>query len=284
VLTAVGVVLIAAPLIVLFFESMFLSPLMAALQAALISLMLAAMTPAIEVVRRGLGRALPILCAGLFVGFAVAAALTVRYSERIPRKASFQYLQDFDKGLAYWVAPTQTPDSWTELVAGGRFQAGHPLPEYPGQPKRYSCRDAPASTLAPPEARLVEDREAGSSRFLRIRVVSPRGGRRIAVACDTEKLVVATVEGRPIFLIPDNVNGFGLVFMNPGPEGFELALEAVAGAPVRVSVRESNPGLPGLPGFAPPPAPSGIRAHRIDTLLAKSFLFPPPEPIEKTAR
>jgi hypothetical protein len=176
-LAAVGVVLIAAPLVVLVFESMFLSPLMAALQAALVSLMLAAMTPAIEIVRRGLGRALPILCAGLFVGFAVAAALTVRYTERIPRPASFQYLQDFDKGQAYWVAPTWTPDPWTELVAGGRFQAGHPQPEFAGRPKWYSYRDAPTSTLAPPEARLVEDRETGSSRFLRIRVVSPRGGR-----------------------------------------------------------------------------------------------------------
>jgi hypothetical protein len=126
-LTAVGIVLIAAPRVALVFESMFLSPLMAALLAAPVSGMLAAMTPALEILRRGLGRALPILCAGLFVGFAVAAALTVRHTERIPRPASFQYLQDFDKGQAYWVAPARTPDPWTELVAGGRFQAGQVL-------------------------------------------------------------------------------------------------------------------------------------------------------------
>ncbi len=283
-LTALGVLLVAVPLLVLFFESMFLTPLMAAIQAVLVSVMLTAATPALEIMKRGLGRALPILCAGLFVGFAVAAALTVRYSARIPRLASLQLLQDFDGGRAFWVTPTPSPDAWTESVAGGRFQVGHPQPEYAGRPDRYAFREAPASSSPPPEIRLVEDRETGASRSLRLRVVSPRGGRRIVIACQAEKLSEAAVEGRPLILIPENATGFALVFMNPGPAGFELALEVGAGTPVRMTVRESNPGLTGLPGFALPPAPPGIRPHRIGVLLSKSFLFPPPVPAETAPR
>lgn len=282
--TALGVVLIAAPLVVLFFESMFLTPLMAALQAVLVSIMLAAMTPAIEVARRGFGRGLPILCVGLFIGFAAAAALSVRYSERAPRLASLQYLQDFDRGQAYWVTPVPRPDAWTESVAGGEFRAGHPQPEYAGRSRRYAYREAPVSTWPPPEVRLVEDRESGASRSLRIRVLSPRGGRQIVIACAAEKLAAAALEGRPLLLRPENAKGFGAVFMNPGREGFELSLDVGVGTSVRVTVRESNPGWPGLPGFAVPAAPPGIRAHRIDTLLTKSFLFPPPGPAETAPR
>jgi len=283
-LTALGVVLVAVPLLVLFFETMFLSPLMAAIQAILVAMMLAAASPALEVMRRGLGRALPILFAVLFVGLSIAAALTVRYSEEIPRLASLHHLQDFDQGLAYWVAPTPSPDPWTESVAGGGFQAGYPRQEFIPRTAGYSFREAPSSTSPPPEARLVEDRVSGASRSLRLRIVSPRGGRQVIVICRAEKIAAASVEGRTLTLTPENDKSFRVVFMNPGPEGFELALEVGAESQVRVAVRESNPGISGLPGFALPPAPPGIRPHRIGVLLTKTFLFPPPGPIEQTAR
>lgn len=283
-LAAPGVVLIAVPLLFLLFKTMFLTPLMAALQALLVSVMLAAASPALEVLRRGLGRALPILCAGLFAGLTVAAALTVRYTKEIPRLASFHHLQDFDRGRAYWVAPTPSPDPWTESVAGGAFQAGHPQPEFVPRTAGYSYREAPVSISPPPEARLIEDRVSGASHFLRLRIVSPRGGRQIIVNCRAEKFAAASAEGRALVLNAENDKSFRVIFMNPGPAGFELALEAGAGSPVRVAVRESNPGIAGLPGFALPPAPPGIRPHRIGVLLTKTFLFPPPAPREAAPR
>lgn len=275
-LAAIGVVFIAAPVTLLLFESMFLSPLIAALLAVLVSVMLAAMTPALEVMRRGMGRCLPALPAGLFVVLAVVFAMTVGYTEEIPLLASFQYLQDFDTGRAYWVTMTRTPDPWTQQVVGGDFRPGHPLPDSVGRPDMYSFRDAPVSNVTPPELRLVEERESGSSRLLRLRIVSSRGGRRIFVAGEAGKLVAATMEGSPLVLNPQKADGFNLVFLNPGPEGFEMTLETSAATPVRVTVRESNPGYPELSGFVPPPAPPGIRPHRIDVLLSKTFLFPSP--------
>lgn len=283
-LTALGVVFVAVPLLVLFFETMFLTPLMAAIQAVLVSVMLAAATPALEVMRRGLGRALPILCAVLFLGLSIAAALTVRYSEKIPRLASLHHLQDFDRDRAYWVAPTPSPDPWTESVAGGGFQAGYPQQEFISRTAGYSFREAPSSTSPPPETRLIEDRVSGASRFLRLRIVSPRGGRQVVVICRAEKIAAASVEGRALTLTPENDKSFRMVFMNPGPEGFELALEVGAESQVRVAVRESNPGISGLPGFALPPSPPGIRPDRIGVLLIKTFLFPPPAPAETPSR
>ncbi|MHB8055927.1 MAG: M20/M25/M40 family metallo-hydrolase, partial [Candidatus Aminicenantales bacterium] len=216
-LAAVGVVLIAAPLALLFFESMFLSPLIAAFLAVLVSIMLAAMTPAIEILRKGLGRGLPVLCFGLFMVLAVMAAFTVRYTEEIPRLASFQYLQDFDTGRAYWVAMTNAPDSWTEQIGGGKFQAGHPQPEFISRPEMVSFREAPVSNETPPDVRVVEDHESGSSRQLRIRIVSPRGGRLISIFLKAEKLVAVTLEGRPLVLDPRKADVFNLTFLNPGP-------------------------------------------------------------------
>jgi len=271
---AAGVVLIAVPLLVLLFQAMFLSPVMAGILAAVVSIMLAAMAPALEVLRRGLGRTLPLLFAGLFlVVFAVSAA-TVRYSDRIPRAVSLQYLEDFDAGRAYWMTVAGSPDAWTDGIAGGGPFLDNPQPEYFGD--RYAFRAAPLSEAAPPEVHIVEDRASDESRFLRLRVVSARGGRRISVSCETEGLRSAALEGRPLVLIPQNAKGFGATVLNPGPDGFELSLETAAASAVRVTVREYNPGFPALPGFAPLPPPSGVSARRIGVHLTKSALFPPP--------
>ncbi len=53
-----------------------------------------------------------------------------------------------------------------------------------------------------------------------------------------------------------------------------MTLETSAATPARMTVRESNPGYPELPGFVPPPPQPGIRPHRIDVLLSKTFFFP----------
>lgn len=273
-LAAAGVVLIAVPLLVLLFQAMFLVPFMAAVLAGLVSIMLAAMAPALEVLHRGLGRALPLLFAGLFLVASAASAASVRYSERIPRAANLQYLEDFDAGRAYWLNEARLSDPWTDGIAGAGPYLENPQPEYFGD--RYAFRAAPLSGETPPEVRLVEDRASGASRLLRVKVISPRGGRRVSVACETEGLRSAALEGRSLVLIPQNAKGFGVAVLNPGPGGFEIALETAAASAVRVTVREYNPGLPALPGFAPPPPPPGLRAHRIGAQLTKSALFPPP--------
>jgi hypothetical protein len=43
-----------------------------------------------------------------------------------------------------------------------------------------------------------------------------------------------------------------------------------------LTVRESNPVFPDLPGFNPTPPPLGVRLDRRELLLSKTFVFPPP--------
>jgi hypothetical protein len=270
-----GTALIAAPFLAMFFAAMSLTPFMAAVQAAVVSVLLAAVIPAIAVLERGLGRKLPVFSAALFLIVLVVSTLTAGYSERIPRAASFQYVMDFDAGRAYWMIEAGRPaDPWTEGIAGQGPVVENPQPEsFRG---RYTFRAAPPATEPPPEVKVLEDRVSGSSRFVKLRIVSPRGGRRLSVGCDTEGLRAAALEGRALALAARNVKGVAAAVLNPGPDGFAFELETDAAAAVRVTVREYNPGFPAVPGFAPPPPPPGIRAHRIGVHMTKSCVLPPP--------
>lgn len=274
-LTAILVVFIAAPLVLLLFQAMFLSPLIGALLAVLTSVMLAAAAPAIEICRRGMGRGFSTLFLVLFLVFAGFSALTVRYTDEIPRPLSLQYVQDYDGGRAAWLTVVRPVDPWIEAVAGGSFRPGHPFPELVRRPEAYVFREAALSSAIPPDVRVIEDRNDGLSRFLRLRIVSPRGGRRISITVDAQKIESVKIEGRPLDLIPENASSFGAFVLNPGPEGFEVEMKS-ASASVRLTIQETNPGFPELPGFSPPPARPEIRPDRTEVLLKKSFVFPSP--------
>ncbi|MBN1939744.1 MAG: M28 family peptidase [Candidatus Aminicenantes bacterium] len=283
-LTAAVVVLVAVPLILLLFQAMFLSPFVAAILGALTAAMLAAMTPAVELCRRGMGRGLSVFLFGLFFAAAAASALTVRYTAEIPRLVSLQYRHDLDTGRAFWVTRTATLNPWLKEIVGSEWRSGHPEPEQVGNAAEFSYREAPVSSLTPPDVQVIEDvvlRDAPpspsqrNSRVLALRVVSPRGGRRLTLTVKAEGLQSAEIDGRHLELIPENASGFGAVFLNPGPGGVELRLKTAAG-PVSLTVRESNPVFPDLPGFNPMPPPPGVRLDRKELLLSKTFVFPPP--------
>ena len=268
------VVLIFAPVIFLIFLAMFLSPLFAAILAAATAVMLTAILTGVEVLRRGFGRALPAACAVLFLALAIAGALTTRFSERIPRLASFSYLMDGDSGRAYWISTSRNVDPWTEQVMGGPPQTGHPLPEYEPVSKRFAYREAPAIDQAPPEIRVLGDQTAAGSRTLRFRISFPMRCREVFVRFEAEKILGATLEGQSLILRPQESKTGAVQFRNPPPEGFEMSLEAAAGSPVSIVVRGENPGLPRFEGFTPPQPPSNIRPHRISTSLQRTYRFP----------
>ena len=266
--------LIFAPVVFLFFLAMFLSPLFAAILAAVTALALTAMLPAVEVIRRGFGRALPAACAVLFLAFAVAGALTTRFTERIPRLASFSYLVDGDAGRAYWIFPGRDVDPWTEQVMGGPPRPGHPLPEYESVAGRFVYREAPALRQAPPEVQLVADSTAGGARALRFRISLPMRYREVFVRCESDKILSAHLSGQALALPPREVKTVATQFQNPPPEGFEVSFEVPAGRAASLVVRGENPGLPALENFTPPQPPPGILPHRILTVIQKTYRFP----------
>ena len=263
--------LLAAPVIFFFFLAMSLTPLNAAILGAMTALMVTAAAPAVELMHTRLGKALPASLLLLFAGFAVAGAITTRYTDRIPRWVSLTYLTDFDKGQAYWITRGRDVIPWTEDLAGGKFRPGHPQPEYAGRPELYAYREAPMTVDAPPEVRTIEDRTEGGTRNLRFRITSPRGGRQFTVQCSGENISAAALEGQALDI--RSPKGFGAVFMNPGQEGFEVTLKADADTPIVIKVRERNPGLPALSGFAPPPPPPGFGLSWADIELFKTFIL-----------
>jgi hypothetical protein len=268
------VAIIASPVIFIVFLAMFLSPLFAAILAAMTALMATSISPSLEIMRRGLRRALLPTFAALFIGFAAAGALTTRYSERVPLWTTLTYVADFDKNQTFWVAPANLVVPWTEKAAGGKLEQGHPLPDYVGRPENYRFREAPRFILEPPEVRLVEDAMTGGTRALRFRIFSPRGGRQFVVGFEAERIIQVSMEKQVLTPTAASENTATIVFMNPGPEGFEAALQVPAGSAVSVRVRQSDPELDALSVYTLPPPPQGIQPRRNGVLISKTFTFP----------
>ena len=128
--------------------------------------------------------------------------------------------------------------------------------------------------MEPPEVRLVEDTVIDGARTLRFRICSPRGGRQFVVGFEAEKIIQVSMEGQVLTQTAQSQSRATAVYLNPGPEGFEAALQVPAGSAVSVSVRQSDPGLDALSGFSLPPPPPGIQPRRIGVLLSKTFTFP----------
>jgi hypothetical protein len=265
---------IACPIVFTFFLAMFLSPLMAAILAALTALMATSILPSLEIMRHGLRPALVPVFVALFITFTAAGALTTRYSQRIPRPTSLTYVADFDKDKNYWVAAANEVVPWTEETAGGKFEPGHPLPDYAGLAENYRFREAPRFVLDPPDVRLVGDATADHTRTVLFRILSPREGRQFVVGFEADKIIQLSMEGKALTLADQSPNKATVVFIGPGPEGFEVSLQVPAGSMVSVSVRQSDPGLDSLSGLSLPAPPPEIQPRRLGVLLFKRFTFP----------
>ncbi len=263
---AVVITLVAAPVVSLAFQLMFLAPFTAAVIAGCTALMVTAAAPAVESIRKRLGKSLTLAFLALFALCTVAGAVTSRYTGRDPRWVSLTYLMDFDKGQSYWVARARDAGPWLEEIAGGKFKNGHPQPEFVGGPKYFAYREAPVADIAPPEVHRFEDRTEGGERTVRFRIASPRGGQQLVVQCQGEGITSAELEGKPLVLRDASGKGLAFAFMNPGRGGFEFTVKTSSPAPLTVRVRESYAGLPPLAGFALPPAPKtvGLIQTRVD--------------------
>ena len=283
--TALGIVLVAVPLLVLFFETMFLTPLMAAIQAILVAMMLAAASPALEVMRRGLGRALPILCVGVLRRFRHRR----RPDRQVFRRDSAPGVPATFPGLRYGqgLLGDPVPDSRSlDEARGGR--------RIPGRRSPAGIRRPAGRVLLPRCPRLVADapgnppdRGPGSG-LVPFPPVPGRLAERRPPDCRLLPggRTYGSGGGGPTSR-PRPPERQGLPHDLPEPRAGRLRddsrsrrREARSGDRPRVESRTPRPA--GLrPRRRPRPA-SGLTAST--PLLVKSFLFPPPEPIEQTAR
>src|SRR4029079_1539671 len=90
---------------------------------------------------------------------------------------------------------------WTGQFFGAGRERNPLKTLFPQNERPYMKAAAPAAALPVPQVTLLEDQTNGQVRTLRLRVVSPRGGREVWVYTEADAAVVAaSVNGKEIAL------------------------------------------------------------------------------------
>jgi hypothetical protein len=99
--------------------------------------------------------------------------------------------------------------------------------------------EAPRVALDAPRAVVLETTRSASGSHVRVRLVSPRGARTVALVLPEARRTAITVEGQTA----SPRNG-ALVLRAVPPEGIEVALDADGDAPIGVALLDVTPGVP----------------------------------------
>jgi hypothetical protein len=245
-------------------------------------LLLGLMLPHLDLLSRAGKWLAPGLSALLALGFIAAGLTTAGTDRRSPKADSVFYGLDADTGEAVWVSTDRSPDEWTGQFFGGGRERNPLKTLFPQNERPYMKAAAPAAALPVPQVTLLDERTSGQVRTLRLRVVSPRGGREVWVYTEADAAVVATsVNGKELALEegkPANWPRFpwALNFHGLPAEGVELTLGVKPGQSLRLRVQDRTDGLPQLPQqfgarpdyIIPRPAPLSDA-----TLVSKSYTF-----------
>lgn len=203
------------------------------------------------------------------VAVAAAGALT-RPSPAHPDQVWLAYALDGNSGDARWIGLPQKPTPWAAAKLGERPETGM-RPDLLITRARAVVAHAPAprATLAAPEVKTLEERTAGSSRVVKLRVTSPRGATQFWVALPAPRIQAARFAGRD--LPPPGRKQWGdmpgrfdrrradpavdytLEACGVPPEGFELALTLSDTGPLTLRVADFSYSLPpSVAGERPP--------------------------------
>ena len=172
----------------------------------------------------------------------IAVALTGEFTPEHPKPATAAYILDSERGKAAWITDALTPDPWSaQFVTDGG--TGVRLPSFiSAETVRQGI--APASPLAAPEIEILEDKAAGGSRSLTLRVRSPRGAQSVVMLFDGDTVRGLSVNDHA----PDVQPAVPLrlfTFMGMPPEGIQLRLNLNRRGPLRMRVFDCSDGIPG---------------------------------------
>jgi hypothetical protein len=192
----------------------------------------------------------------------------------------FSYALDADTGKALWASSTNCIDSWTAQYLGASPTRGK-LPDFVPDwyPIDFLQHEAPAITLAPPQAEMLEDSTDGATRTLGLHITTPRHARTLHVGLARTEVLSASVNGhdlgKPSEARRRQPGHWGFDYANPPDEGFDLQLRVQASGPVTIVLVDRSSGLPTIPGANFPPRPSdSMPIHSGDqTMVRRSFVF-----------
>jgi hypothetical protein len=236
--------------------------------------------PFLDPVLKSIGNLLPllVLTGGLVLcGFGAKAA---RYSPDHPKASMLSYALDADTGKALWTSSTRRIDSWTAQYLGTSPSRGK-LPDFVPDwyPIDFLQHEAPAITLAPPQAELLETSTDGATRALHLRITTPRHARTLHVGLTEAEVLSASVNGHDLGKPSEarwrQPGHWGFDYANPPAEGIDVELRVQASRPVTIVLVDRSSGLPTIPGANFPPRPAdSMPIHSGDqTMVGRSFVF-----------
>ena len=191
----------------------------------------------------------PAMTTGLALLFFVLAGQGSGFDKDHRQSNHLLYTFDATKQRAHWVSFDDQPDAWTGQFFGKTPQRAPLEHPFPVGRRSYLQAAAPVATVAPPEARVLEDITADGVRRLRLRVVSPRGAERISVQISAEALSAA-IDGKWVSSNPSSgeTKNWSLYYFALPKEGIELTFETKSAPPLSIRVVDESYGLLPLAG------------------------------------
>jgi hypothetical protein len=276
-LFAVPALLLFIPLLTGLFQGLGFTAIGAPLLALTLGLLFLLLFPVLEPAIQNGGDFLGLLLLAASAVCFISSASSTQYSATHPKPSMLAYALDADTGKAVWASSAFRLDPWTAEYLGTSPTLGK-LPDFfpDWYPIEFLQHEAPAVTLAPPQATLVSQSTDESGRVLRLRVSSPRHARIIHVGVSQGQVLSASANGRDLGQPSQarwNQNGpWTFDYCNPG-DGFDLELHFQGSSPVTLVLVDRSSGL--IPGANLPPRPAdSMPIHSGDqTMVRRSFTF-----------
>ena len=276
-LFAIPALLLFIPLLTGFFQGLGFTPIGAPLLVVTLGLLFLLLFPVLEPAVQNGGHFLPLLLLAFSVICFISAASTTEYSAAHPKPSMLAYALDGDTGKAVWASSTARLDPWTAEYLGTSPTRGK-LPDFfpDWYPIEFLQHEAPAVTLAPPQATLLDQSKDAAGRVLHLRIASPRHARTIHVGISQGQVLSASANGHDLGQPSQarwNQNGpWTFDYCNPG-DGFDLELHLQGATPITLVLVDRSSGL--IPGAKLPPRPAdSMPIHSGDqTMVRRSFTF-----------
>ena len=247
-------VVVLVPTVVLFFPALGLST--AAAPAAVATVLALALLPALEgLFPAGPARlrslAVPGVAAGLAVLLTAVGLAVDRFDQQHPVPSRLAYALEADTGDAWWFSTEDEPGEEAARYVGTPRTLPHDYPYVAGSP--VAAGPAEDAGLPPPTVEVLEDRTAGASRTVTVRVTPQRAVGFVVLDLDAGggRVVAARAEARDVPAAALGEDRLWLTFHAPPEQGLEATVTVDGAGPLRLRVVDGSTGLAGLPGFEP---------------------------------
>ena len=201
--------------------------------------------------------------------------------QRQPRSNEIFYALNADTGKAVWATGDERPDEWTSQFVSSDAAAA-PLDEYLPWlgDEVFLQQPAPATTLAAPEIKVLDDQIQEQTRLIHMRVSSAREAATLLIYSGTE-ISEAFVNGQPLAKRQDAPaweKNQMLIYSAPPREGVELLLKTKSSEPLILKVVDRSFQFPELTNVTIKARPSDIVpapfSYSDSTFISKSFSLP----------